>query len=84
MIERSNVPKCPNMAEQLIGTKKIQQVFANPGMVERFIKDEDIVKRIRRTFAGLYTLDPVSKALFLYISIVYFEPSLNMLIFPLV
>lgn len=60
MIERSTVPKCPNMAEQLVGTKKIQQVFAAPGMVERFIQDAEAVKRIRRTFAGLYTLDPVS------------------------
>ncbi|XP_057291485.1 glutathione synthetase-like [Hydractinia symbiolongicarpus] len=58
MIERSTVPKCPNMAEQLVGTKKIQQVFAAPGMVERFIQDAEAVKRIRRTFAGLYTLDP--------------------------
>ena len=52
------------MADQLIGTKKIQQVFAEPGIVERFIKDPEAVRRIRRTFTGLYTLDPVSMILY--------------------
>lgn len=47
------------MAECLVGTKKVQQVFALPGVVERFMNDEEAVKRIRKTFAGLYTLDPV-------------------------
>ena len=60
LIEKSVAVKCPTVAEQLIGTKKVQQIFAMPGMVERFIKDAEAVKRIRRTFTGLYTLDPVS------------------------
>ena len=59
MIERSIAAKCPSMAENLIGTKKVQQVFAAPGMVERFIHDVEAVKRIRKTFAGLYSLDEV-------------------------
>lgn len=58
MIERSCCIKCPTIGEQLVGTKKIQQVMAKPGMVEKFIKDENAVKRIRRTFAGLFSLDP--------------------------
>ena len=60
MMEKSVAIKCPTMAESLIGTKKVQQVFAKPGVVEKFIEDEDAVKRIRRTFAGLFSLDPVS------------------------
>lgn len=58
LIEKSVAVKCPTVAEQLIGTKKVQQIFALPGMVEKFIKNGEAVKRIRRTFAGLYTLDP--------------------------
>jgi len=61
MMERSNAIKCPNIAGQLIGTKKVQQVFAKPGMVERFMEDPEAVKRIRNTFAGLYSLDPGSE-----------------------
>jgi len=58
LIEKSVAVKCPTVGEQLVGTKKVQQIFALPGMVEKFIKDEEAVKRIRRTFAGLYSLDP--------------------------
>ena len=58
LIERSMAVKCPTVAEQLVGTKKIQQVLATPGMVERFIDDEESVQRIRSTFAGLFSLDP--------------------------
>ena len=60
MIERSCCIKCPTIAELLVGTKKVQQVLAKPGMVEKFIDDQDAAKRIRRTFAALYSLDPVS------------------------
>lgn len=59
MIEKSVSVKCPTMAECLIGTKKVQQVFALPGVVERFITDKNTAQRIRNTFAGLYSLDPV-------------------------
>ena len=47
------------MAMQLVGTKKIQQVLAMPGVVEKFVKDQNAVDRIRKTFAGLYSLDEV-------------------------
>ena len=59
MMEQSVAIKCPTMAGSLIGTKKVQQIFALPGTVERFVKNEEAVKRIRRTFAGLYSLDAV-------------------------
>eukprot|EP00794_Sanderia_malayensis_P010693 gene10693-11830_t len=57
LIEKSIVIKSPNIASHLVGSKKIQQVFSKPGTVERFIKDPDVVRTIRDTFAGLYSLD---------------------------
>ena len=59
MIERSTCIKSPTMAMQLVGTKKIQQVLAMPGVVEKYIKDQSAVDRIRKTFAGLFSLDDV-------------------------
>lgn len=56
-LERSCAVKCPTIAYQLVGTKKVQQVLAEPGVVERFVDDPNAVKRIRKTFAGLYSLD---------------------------
>jgi glutathione synthase len=40
----------------LSGTKKIQQLLALPGVVEKYIKDPEMVKRIRSCFTGLYSL----------------------------
>ncbi|CAB4025306.1 glutathione synthetase-like [Paramuricea clavata] len=56
-LERSRAIKCPTIAYQLVGTKKIQQVLAEPGVVERFLDDPEMVARIRKTFAGLFSLD---------------------------
>ena len=53
--------KIPTVAEQLIGTKKIQQVFAAPGVIEKYIKDPERVKRMQNTFAELYSLDEVRR-----------------------
>lgn len=57
-IELSRCIKCPTVAHQLMGTKKMQQVLARPGILERFLPDKDSVNRVRKTFTGLYTLDP--------------------------
>lgn len=57
LIERSAAIKSPNIASHLVGSKKIQQVLSANGIVERFIKDPEVVKKIRTTFAGLYSLD---------------------------
>ncbi|KAJ7323070.1 hypothetical protein OS493_032640 [Desmophyllum pertusum] len=35
-LELSRCIKCPTVAHQLMGTKKMQQVFANPGVLERY------------------------------------------------
>ena len=36
MIERSMAIKCPNISYHLAGTKKMQQVVASPGVLERY------------------------------------------------
>ncbi|PFX27980.1 Glutathione synthetase [Stylophora pistillata] len=59
-IELSRCVKCPTVAYQLMGTKKMQQVFAEPGVLERFLPNREAVDRVRATFTGLYTLDPES------------------------
>jgi len=56
-IERSKAVKCPNIAYHLSGTKKIQQMLAIPGNLERFIKDQEKVNFIRSSFTGLYAFD---------------------------
>ncbi|XP_006811195.1 glutathione synthetase-like [Saccoglossus kowalevskii] len=61
MVEKSRAIKCPSISYHLAGTKKVQQELSRVGAVERFQKyfsdGEAAVKRIRETFAGLYTLD---------------------------
>lgn len=58
MLERSCAAKCPDIGTHLTGTKKVQQVLARPGVLERFFPDQpQVVEQIRATFAGLYTLD---------------------------
>lgn len=62
MIERSLAVKCPDISTHLAGTKKVQQVLAKPGVLEKFFPDKpQVVEQIRATFAGLYTLDIVRK-----------------------
>ncbi|XP_075882761.1 glutathione synthetase-like [Nelusetta ayraudi] len=58
LMERSLAVKCPDIGTHLAGTKKVQQVLARPGILERFFPEEPmVVEQIRATFAGLYTLD---------------------------
>ena len=59
-MERSLAIKCPSMGCHLAGTKKVQQVLAEPGMLERFISDLEEINLIRDTFTGHYSLDEVS------------------------
>ena len=49
--------KSPSAAMHLAGTKKVQQVLAAPGTLERFVKDPETAAEMRRVFAGLYALD---------------------------
>ncbi|KND01668.1 glutathione synthetase [Spizellomyces punctatus DAOM BR117] len=57
LIERSRSVKCPNIAYHLVGTKKVQQILAKPGLLERFVPDARHAKMVRDSFTGLYSLD---------------------------
>ncbi|AWP09216.1 putative glutathione synthetase-like isoform 2 [Scophthalmus maximus] len=58
LMERSMAVKCPDISTHLAGTKKVQQVLAKPGVLEKFFPDQpQVAEQIRATFAGLYTLD---------------------------
>ncbi|XP_049269160.1 glutathione synthetase isoform X2 [Rhipicephalus sanguineus] len=56
-IELSRAIKCPSVQYHLAGTKKVQQVLAQPDVLERFFTNKVIADSIRATFTGLYSLD---------------------------
>lgn len=57
LIEQSSAVKCPSIAYHLAGTKKIQQELAKPNVLERFLEDKEEIAKVRRCFAGLWSLD---------------------------
>lgn len=57
MVERSAAIKCPSIHYHLAGTKKVQQALAAPGILKRFLSDDDQIKRVKDIFTGLYSLD---------------------------
>ncbi|XP_057375062.1 glutathione synthetase-like isoform X2 [Daphnia carinata] len=57
MIERSKAIKCPSISYHLAGTKKVQQVLAEPGFLERIFDDAEKIAKLRDVFTGLYSLD---------------------------
>lgn len=59
MIERSKAIKAPKIEYQLAGFKKFQQVLSKPGVIERFIKDKNIVDMIRSTFVDQFSFSLV-------------------------
>ncbi|KAG0287561.1 hypothetical protein BGZ96_008524 [Linnemannia gamsii] len=66
LAERSLAIKCPTIAYQLVGAKKVQQVLAAPGQLERFVKDPETVEQLRASFTGLYPLDNSPEGLAAY------------------
>ncbi|KAI6225130.1 Glutathione synthetase [Aphelenchoides fujianensis] len=56
-MEQSTAIKTPWIGLQLANTKKVQQVLAKPGVVERFLDDPAEVHSVRATFAGLWGLE---------------------------
>uniref|UniRef100_T1GYN1 Glutathione synthetase n=1 Tax=Megaselia scalaris TaxID=36166 RepID=T1GYN1_MEGSC len=60
MIERSRSLKCPSINYHLAGTKKVQQALAVPGILKRFINDEDKIRMVEDVFTGLYPLESLS------------------------
>lgn len=59
MMEKSRAVKCPSVAYQLVGAKKLQQILAQDGVVEKFIKDPNAVSMIRDTFVKFHGLEMV-------------------------
>ncbi|KAG3105765.1 Glutathione synthetase [Phytophthora idaei] len=56
LIERSYAIKCPSIAYHLAGTKKVQQVLAQPAVLRHFMSEEE-AKALETSFAGLYGLE---------------------------
>ncbi|XP_050395898.2 glutathione synthetase [Patella vulgata] len=56
-LEKAWCIKCPPIQYQLVGAKKIQQVLAKPGILDKYISDISIKQLIQSTFAGQYSLD---------------------------
>ncbi|XP_058670715.1 glutathione synthetase [Ammospiza caudacuta] len=58
LLECSRAVKCPDIATQLAGTKKVQQELSRQGTLEKLLPGHpEAIGRIRATFAGLYSLD---------------------------
>ncbi|KAL3071535.1 hypothetical protein niasHT_031899 [Heterodera trifolii] len=60
MIERSTAIKAPSLFVALTGAKKVQQMLAMPGAIERFFpepSDASTVAQIRATFANIWGLE---------------------------
>eukprot|EP00898_Chlorokybus_atmophyticus_P007197 jgi/Chlat1/7479/Chrsp6S07483 len=57
LMERSDAVKCPSIEYHLAGAKKIQQVLAEPGVLERYLPDVGMASSVRKTFAGLWSLE---------------------------
>uniref|UniRef100_A0A914I035 Glutathione synthetase n=1 Tax=Globodera rostochiensis TaxID=31243 RepID=A0A914I035_GLORO len=59
-IEHSTAIKAPSLAAALAHSKKVQQVLAKPGMVERFFPNPEeapLIDAIRNTYANFWTID---------------------------
>ncbi|KAG6478232.1 hypothetical protein ZIOFF_061667 [Zingiber officinale] len=56
LIEKSSAIKCPSISYHLVGTKKIQQELAKPNVLERFLDNSEDIAKLRKCFAGLWSL----------------------------
>ncbi|KAL6623314.1 hypothetical protein ACP70R_033193 [Stipagrostis hirtigluma subsp. patula] len=57
LMEQSSAVKCPSISYHLVGTKKIQQELAKPNVLERFLENKEDIAKLRKCFAGLWSLD---------------------------
>lgn len=57
LLERSLAIKCPSVAYQLVGAKKVQQALTREGALEEFLPS-DVSDQLRQCFAGLWGLGP--------------------------
>ncbi|KAJ1676110.1 Glutathione synthetase, partial [Spiromyces aspiralis] len=56
-LEQSYAIKCPTVAHHLAGSKKVQQVLAQPSVLKRFLNSPDELAQVHRCFVELYPLD---------------------------
>jgi glutathione synthetase len=56
VLETSRAIKCPTVAFQLSGLKKVQQVLADTTTLRRFVSDEALLARMQRVTASLWAL----------------------------
>nr|XP_004302462.2 PREDICTED: glutathione synthetase, chloroplastic [Fragaria vesca subsp. vesca] len=57
LMEQSSAIKCPSISYHLAGTKKVQQELAKPNVLERFLDSKEDIAKLRKCFAGLWSLD---------------------------
>jgi glutathione synthase len=66
LLERSKAIKCPTIALQLAGGKKVQEVLTQPGVLERFLANEKSgehifgeheINELRASFMNMWGLD---------------------------
>lgn len=57
MIERSRAIKSPTIQLHLVGAKRIQQALCEKNVLEKFIKDDHVVDKIRATFVDQYSFN---------------------------
>ncbi|KAL7205085.1 hypothetical protein ACSBR2_018078 [Camellia fascicularis] len=57
LMEQSSAIKCPSISYHLTGTKKVQQELAKPNVLERFLENKEDIAKLRKCFAGLWSLD---------------------------
>lgn len=61
-IERSRAIKCPTIALQLAGGKKVQEFLSHPGVVEQFVGETD-AKELRKTWMHMWSLDDLNPSI---------------------
>ena len=69
-LERSQAIKCPTVALQLAGAKKVQQVLSDPGVLDSFVKDaskgrvwtDEQVELLQRSFMPMFGLEDSSSS----------------------
>lgn len=71
IMERSLAIKCPTVALQLAGAKKVQQVLSNPNELEYFVKDskkgkvwsDEQVSLLRKSFMPMFGMEDNSRGI---------------------
>lgn len=56
LAEHSGAIKCPDIFYHLFGTKKVQQVLAEPGVLRQFCTSDEEASLLSSCFAGLHAL----------------------------